>query len=69
MADGCIEGILEALVPDTATGADPPGGVGLLPDLVDREPGVESLSSTGGVAHPAGPQDVDVDDLSDAGLE
>ena len=69
MADAGDEGVVEALGADTAAGADPAGGVGPLPDLVRREPGVESLPPTGGIPHPAGAEEVDHDEVTDAVLE
>src|SRR3989442_15940977 len=69
MADAGDEGVVEALGADTAAGADPAGGVGPLPDLVRRGPGGESLPPTGGIPHPAGAEEGDLDDVTDAGLE
>jgi hypothetical protein len=69
MADAGDEGVVEALGADTAAGADPSGGVGLLPDLVRGEPGVESLPPAGSVSHPAGAQEVDLDDVMNAVFE
>jgi hypothetical protein len=69
MADAAAKGVIEALRADRAASADKTGCVGLLPDLVLREPGIESLPPAGGIPHPAGAQEVDLDNVTDAVLE